>query len=350
MPAILELVQFDVRQRGFPPFEFLLVERDIKELKNMRAKTKQRYRSQFLDAGNRRCPLCLREFGDDVIPTLEHVPPAAIDGRALCLTCEDCNGPRAKHLDTALIDKSRGVVSGTIALLEIGMRAFKMKIEPTQRGLHVSVQDPRVIDFFSERRSILRAQGEIREHLTLSFRFNKHTDVGWLRHAYLALFAFCGDECLDWPSLEIVRQQIGCPDSRIIGGYCATAPTECSDWEGIFVIGAPLWCWGIMFERRIVALPHNNDMTLYQRLQDPERSAASCEAKGIRGGLLPFSESYLGNINFQKDVDICATCNTNALFGLPITITDDTFCYEGVVVAHYPDNRVRFWTLSTQPL
>ena len=81
-----------------------------------------------------------------------------------------------------------------------------MKIEPTQRGLHVSVQDPRVIDFFSERRSILRAQGEIREHLTLSFRSNKHTDVGWLRHAYLALFAFCGDECLDWPSLEIVRQ------------------------------------------------------------------------------------------------------------------------------------------------
>ena len=149
------------RQRGFPPFEFLLVERDIKELKNMRAKTKQRYRSQFLDAGNRRCPLCLREFGDDVIPTLEHVPPAAIDGRALCLTCEDCNGPRAKHLDTALIDKSRGVVSGTIALLEIGMRAFNAT------GI-TRIRPGSPIDFFSE-----RAQGEIREHLTLSFRSNK---------------------------------------------------------------------------------------------------------------------------------------------------------------------------------
>ena len=105
-----------------------------------------------------------------------------------------------------------------------------------------------------------------------------------------------------------------------------------------------------MFERRIVALPNNNDMTLYQRLQDPERSAASCEARSIRGGLLPFSKSFLGNVDFQKDVDICATCNTNALFGRPITITDDTFCNEGVVVAHYPNNRVRFWTLSTQPL
>ena len=31
MPAILELVQFEVRQRGLPPFEFLLAERDILE-------------------------------------------------------------------------------------------------------------------------------------------------------------------------------------------------------------------------------------------------------------------------------------------------------------------------------
>ena len=31
MPAILELVKFEVRQRGLPPFEFLLAERDILE-------------------------------------------------------------------------------------------------------------------------------------------------------------------------------------------------------------------------------------------------------------------------------------------------------------------------------
>ena len=35
--------------------------------------------------------------------------------------------------------------------------------------VNVSVQDPRVIDFFSEWWLILCAQGEIREHLTLRF-------------------------------------------------------------------------------------------------------------------------------------------------------------------------------------
>ena len=315
----------------------------------MRTKAKQRYRSRFLHAGNHRCPLCLREFDGEVVVTIEHVPPNAIDGRALCLTCRDCNELRAKPLDTALIDKSRGVVSGTITLPELRKtRAFKMKIEQTRHGVHISVPDSRIKDFFSDWRSILRSRGATFERLLLSVKENRYSDLGWLRHAYLALFAFFGDECLEWPSLETVRRQIQSPDSTIIGGYCIPVPDDCNDWEGIFIIGAPLWCWGIVFANRIVALPSNNDMTLYERLLDPERPAVACEATGIRGGFLPYSEAHLGELRFAKGFDICGAVDTAALFGRSITIADDEVLHEGVVVAHYADNRIRFWPLSTQ--
>ena len=150
-----------------------------KQQEKMRPKTKQRYRSRFLHAGNHRCPLCLREFDGEVVTTIEHVPPKAIDGRALCLTCRDCNELRAKTLDTALIDKSRGVVSGTITLPELRKtRAFKMQIEQTRHGVHISIPDSRIKDFFSDWRSILRSRGATFERLSLSVKKNRYSDLG----------------------------------------------------------------------------------------------------------------------------------------------------------------------------
>ena len=67
--------------------------------------TKEIRRTLFED-GNAKCPICLEAFteaeaieGQTV--TLEHVPPKALGGKPMCLTCTKCNVGAGQGVDQA---------------------------------------------------------------------------------------------------------------------------------------------------------------------------------------------------------------------------------------------------------
>ena len=64
----------------------------------------RRIRERLLRRGNIACPLCLSFFGDgDSWPTVEHIPPKAMDGQPMCLICRSCQ-ERTSPTDQAKID------------------------------------------------------------------------------------------------------------------------------------------------------------------------------------------------------------------------------------------------------
>jgi hypothetical protein len=62
------------------------------------------------------CPICLRAFGELALYsaelTFEDVPPKAIGGRPLVLTCSICNTDRGSVIDAAAADRERSEARG----------------------------------------------------------------------------------------------------------------------------------------------------------------------------------------------------------------------------------------------
>ena len=74
----------------------------------MSRKSHKEIRRSFYEAGNIRCPICLERFTeaealDGRTVTLEHVPPKALGGKPMCLTCTSCNVGAGHGVDQAAV-------------------------------------------------------------------------------------------------------------------------------------------------------------------------------------------------------------------------------------------------------
>ena len=192
----------------------------------------RRLRQRLFDAGNTRCPICLSEFARSAVAagrevTLEHAPPKALGGAAICLTCKRCNN-KASLIDqhAFLSKKARDEWSaghGAPIVVDLFGHKRTRRFVPT---------DPRAP--FPARKHLMR-NGSIelgplppKERLDkdkgMSFRIPQRDDyefVSMIKSAYLMVFSLMGANGYRFAEnigLKPVREQIMNPDAKILKG------------------------------------------------------------------------------------------------------------------------------------
>lgn len=172
------------------------------------------------------CPLCLHFFTsedlDAGVLTDEHVPPEAVGGKALVLTCESCNRSSGGLLDEFMANDEKlrtfgkpyasGRIPGSATVagipnngsISFDGQTFVMHGEPGQNN-------PAMLAAHNES---LERSG-IGSSITLKVaikRNRRRAAIGWMRSAYLAAFAVYGYRYVLQPAFESLRVAILDPD------------------------------------------------------------------------------------------------------------------------------------------
>lgn len=184
------------------------------------------------------CPICLQKFNlkeclnaRDII-SLEDVPPKALGGRPLTITCKNCNNSCGHDLDTYLVNeirnghklllsesqKQKGTISvGTTELLG------KFSIDLNSKSISVTINEnnnnPANIDdakfnlkkAFEDQRSI-----DIKLKFTEQKRYPQVLIPSILKNAYLLAFHELGYRYILRSNLDIIRRQILYPQQIIL--------------------------------------------------------------------------------------------------------------------------------------
>jgi hypothetical protein len=171
--------------------------------------------------------------------TLEHVPPKALGGRGIALTCRTCNNVAGHTVDAAVsrreeLWKFRDLVlegtgeSPVYAALEINGVPVNVKVALEADGtrvIHLLAvnNDPELVARVSEHLERGSVQGVLEaKEFTLTSRAEYHVRramVGDLRTAYLTTFATFGYRYAFDLRLDAVREQILSPDLPILAGW-----------------------------------------------------------------------------------------------------------------------------------
>lgn len=172
------------------------------------------------------CPLCVRGFRDPAELTVEDVPPKAIGGRPLCLTCRECNSRAGHELDAHVVREMNAVAFTIGADMEDAVPAKVTIGGVTQRtNLRFSggtlytegvpqAGPPETVDrMVAALERLVDGQTEGNIEVTFEQLWSPaRVRIGWLRHAYLVTFAAFGYRYILRPELEPVRHLIAHPD------------------------------------------------------------------------------------------------------------------------------------------
>ena len=170
------------------------------------------------------CPLCLRYLTRASVAaralTMEHVPPAAVGGTRMLLTCVDCNNASGVQYDSHMAPaeayrtfgtpESTGPIEATVTLDGVSNRGL---VKFDGRTLeHVGIEkrnDPRVLAQFGELLPTLGKGADVEVSFTgPSPESFKRAAIGWLRSAYLATFSLLGYRYTLRSELDVVREAI----------------------------------------------------------------------------------------------------------------------------------------------
>lgn len=270
------------------------------------------------------CPLCGRMFTRDDLQngdlTLEHVPPKALGGRVLCLTCRACNNQAGADSDSHAVARMASVldaqtIAGTIdreirAQLTIDSINANVTIRSKGGQIHVDVpahiNPPNTSKQLSAKFNQMAADGTWdgqRFSIRPRTRYRLHAaKVADLRSAYLAAFAQYGYRYAFHPALDVVREQIAEPQSEIISDFW-------SAWEAVeghpMVLKAhqPTDCIVGFFARSLVFLPWPSAASpddLYQWLAEHLQQGQTIK---IDGSSCFWPERMMLTLDFMPDPD-----------------------------------------------
>lgn len=233
------------------------------------------------------CPLCLRGFGVAALETnaltLEHAPPESIGGRAVCLTCSDCNHWSGSEIDHHMLNAERAIafnrgedvsVRGSITLSgvkqkgQMSFRSGQMIWQGVPRA-----NRPGVTEDFVQAMTELVALGRdgmgtrIDAELDLGFD-ERRVNLGWARAAYLIAFAALGYRYILQPSLDSLRAQIADPAEDGFVCPVASEPDAAADRRALFLVDDAKGLRGLHvgIGRRRIWLPHLRDPDYVQRV------------------------------------------------------------------------------------
>lgn len=217
------------------------------------------------------CPQCVRAYIPEAVAarvlTLEHVPSRRLGGKAITLTCNECNPRAGAKLDGALSRERRledfvrggpGRWRGTL-VTDDDRGAAVMIVRDNDRTQiagqpQYSHPDAHKTTFEYFDKHVNKTDWRI----TLRFLgYNpRHAAVGHLRTGYLAAFAMFGYTTVLNPLGARIRSQIANPDSDELGGFVVTMsePVDPST-RHLVVCEKPFPCLAAQIGRRAVILP-----------------------------------------------------------------------------------------------
>ena len=208
----------------------------------MSRKSGPRARIGLYRAGNVRCPICLTAFTEaearaGATVTLEHVPPKAVGGSVMCLTCTRCNAHAGGTVDQAIAMMGREMSGGGVklALDVFGTKHTTYSLPDDdalqERIAKLSVRNPSVKDFQKQIESKGRKTVLLTE-ITRGPTWDPSTGinvtpirpqwdrvaVSWVRSAYLMVFSLLGKGGYRYAESEAVRpirEQLLNPDEDL---------------------------------------------------------------------------------------------------------------------------------------
>jgi hypothetical protein len=251
------------------------------------------------------CPLCDRVVtqkeleADPQLLSVEHVPPKAVHGRRLCLTCRDCNIWAGHTLDSELARYERITHFSAGISLHPELARFTwdnvtLNIRVRKEGdrfTSFSVESANNPVFLDKLRQDLSASAEsalsapIRAHLELSIRADvRRTYVSLLRSAYLIGFARLGYAFAFSKSMKIVKEQIRNPDDLLIEQWSLYGPREAATARTMVIIREPeeIRSLGVALGRQLILFPiTSDDLGFYPRLVEYLRSQGTALLKPV---------------------------------------------------------------------
>jgi HNH endonuclease len=178
------------------------------------------------------CPACLDGFTVEEFDTeqlsVEHVPPKALGGKELVLTCKRCNNDAGRHFDTEARKQQRlrQFLSGDSQQSEtvtftVGDIATGVEMHVAgQAGMFLvgvpEINNPADLDRMDEHMRMLSETRSTDFRFTFTPRLRYFPDrarVSWIRTAYLAAFALFGWKYILQPALQPIREQLLYPST-----------------------------------------------------------------------------------------------------------------------------------------
>jgi len=184
------------------------------------------------------CPIC--KLGYDEASaingelTLEDVPPKSIGGKPILLTCHTCNSCAGHTIDSAIANKNEllnfekivtGQIKGIVpsVKLEVGELQVTTLIN-TQTTFDIKpvnkANPPKTIENYKKHMVDISNGGSncFEFKLSKTLKYNeRYAKIGYLKSAFLILFAWLGYRYAFDPRLNAVRDQIRNPENDIIG-------------------------------------------------------------------------------------------------------------------------------------
>jgi hypothetical protein len=187
------------------------------------------------------CPICVEGFvREDVANgtlTEEHVPPEALGGRGLILTCKTCNNTAGTELDAhahrqQTVDRARHGQPTTRPLkvkARIGDVVLNARytFDGTARSLSIlrEINSPQALAALAQTGVIPKGTSITVEHSGDRYSV-LGANISWLRSGYLAAFALFGYKVVFDPAMQIVRTQILKNETRHIVSHLTNIPPE----------------------------------------------------------------------------------------------------------------------------
>jgi hypothetical protein len=222
------------------------------------------------------CPICEQGFcQEDLLArrlTLEHVPPESLGGRAICLTCIECQrlGSRqdaAVKQRTLLWDLNEALHGrpGTYkvkggAILDIGghrvfadvdVRQGEAKLIPWTRR-----NDPQIFNKAIALWNEQAAAEKLKFNLTPGIKFDPRlSKVGDLKTAFLGAFAKYGYKYALHPRIAKVREQIREPRAHALPPWWILPEMEGKEWPVLIGVDQPTQALAAYMRTSLVILP-----------------------------------------------------------------------------------------------
>lgn len=174
------------------------------------------------------CPCCRVGFPEDAVDderglTLEHVPPEAMGGRGMLLSCQRCNNNAGSKFEKHSVDHYRfdnlmevSIPKGVPSILELGDVTFRAAVANSEHGLtftmDVTEENEHVLDALA---SWAETQTEV--PITIVGDYEEwRMKAGYLRAGYLAVSAWLGYRYILTNAMEPVRAQLASLDADVL--------------------------------------------------------------------------------------------------------------------------------------
>ncbi len=233
----------------------------------------RRLRLRLFDRGNTSCPICLSPFARSEVEagrkvTLEHVPPKALGGQVVCLTCSRCNNSGSR-LDRSAMKAKKAIddyVEGRGTEIEVNFFGVKRSgyLRP-EEGKPIKFPIPTKVGQLRGTMDLksLPSGSALDVNKGLGIKIKRpdsnHVSVSLLRSAYLLVFSLLsgyGYKYAESEAISRVREQIMNPDETIVESRIGTISGLDEEQDLIsFQFGHKPFFWSVKIDQRVVLLP-----------------------------------------------------------------------------------------------